>query len=174
MDKTVTGDRLLESINVDILREIPLFGGISDDALRFLLQRAEAVSVPAGRLFFREHDRGDAMFVLTAGKVTILKQSAEQDYPLLEIEPGGCFGEMALIDFYPRSASALAKEDCTALRLSLTTLHQLYAADLKQFTLIQMNMGREVSRRLRETSEQLFQERVKHAHWQDGDTLYSA
>ena len=40
------------------------------------------------------------------------------------------------------------------------SLHQVYEQDLKQFTLIQMNMGREVSRRLRDTDNQLFRARM--------------
>jgi hypothetical protein len=47
-------------------------------------------------------------------------------------------------------------EDCTAIRLSAANLYRVYERDLKQFALIQMNMGREVTRRLRETDNQLF------------------
>jgi FAD/FMN-containing dehydrogenase len=45
-------------------------------------------------------------------------------------------------------------------RLSAANLHQIYAQDLKQFALIQMNMGREVSRRLRESDNRLFSARM--------------
>jgi CRP/FNR family transcriptional regulator, cyclic AMP receptor protein len=58
---------------------------------------------------------------------------------------------MAVMDLLPRSASIRAVEHCTALRLSAASLYQVYEHDLKQFALIQMNMGQEVSRRLRET-----------------------
>ena len=64
------------------------------------------------------------------------------------------------MDLLPRSASVRAIEDCTAIRLSATNLHQIYARDLKQFALIQMNMGREVSRRLRESDNRLFSARM--------------
>jgi CRP-like cAMP-binding protein len=67
---------------------------------------------------------------------------------------------MAVMDLFPRSASVSAVEDCTAIRLSAANLHQIYARDLKQFTLIQMNMGREVSRRLREADNRLFRARM--------------
>ena len=53
------------------------------------------------------------------------------------------------MDLLPRSASVRAVEDCTAIRLSAANLYQVYEQDLKQFALIQMNMGREVTRRLR-------------------------
>jgi CRP-like cAMP-binding protein len=72
------------------------------------------------------------------------------------MQAGDCFGEMAVIDHCPRSASVRAVEDCRAIRISAADLYQVYAQDLKQFTLIQMNMGREVCRRLRAADGRLF------------------
>ena len=69
---------------------------------------------------------------------------------------GDCFGEMALIDLFPRSASALAVERCEALAITPSVLHQIYQHDLEQFTMLQMNLGRELSRRLRRIDDLLF------------------
>ncbi len=60
------------------------------------------------------------------------------------------------MDLGARSASVRALEDCTAIRISAANLYKVYAQDLKQFALIQMNMGREVCRRLREADRRLF------------------
>jgi CRP-like cAMP-binding protein len=62
---------------------------------------------------------------------------------------------MSLIDFSPRSASVRAVEDCTALQISAACISQIYEKDLEQFAMIEMNMGREVSRRLRESDAAL-------------------
>ena len=88
----------------------------------------------------------------------MLKSWHGQEYLLGILKEGDCFGEMAVMDLCPRSASVRAVEDCTAIRLSAANLHQVYEQDLKQFTLIQMNMGREVTRRLREADNRLFAE----------------
>jgi CRP-like cAMP-binding protein len=79
---------------------------------------------------------------------------------------------MALIDHCPRSASVRAVEDCSAIQISAANLYRLYAQDLKQFALIQMNMGREVCRRLREADNMLFgvklttpHESIEHVFW---------
>ena len=100
------------------------------------------------------------MFVLEAGKVAVLKSWRGQEYLLRILKEGDCFGEMAVMDLLPRSASIRAVEDCTAIRLSAASLYKIYEHDIKQFALIQMNMGREVSRRLRETDNQLFGARM--------------
>jgi CRP-like cAMP-binding protein len=60
------------------------------------------------------------------------------------------------MDLFPRSASVLAVEPCTALQLTSDSFYQLYGEDLGQFALIQMNLGREVSRRLRAADERWF------------------
>jgi CRP/FNR family cyclic AMP-dependent transcriptional regulator len=100
------------------------------------------------------------MFVLEAGKAAVLKSWRGQDYLLRTLKEGDCFGEMAVMDLCPRSASVRAVEDCTAIRISAANLYQVYAQDLKQFALIQMNMGREVCRRLRESDNRRFSARM--------------
>jgi len=60
----------------------------------------------------------------------------------------------------PRSASVRAIDDCRAIQLSAASLYQVYEKDLEQFAMIQMNMGREVSRRLREADERLFRAKM--------------
>jgi CRP-like cAMP-binding protein len=102
------------------------------------------VFVPVNNFFFREHDEADSMFVLEAGKADVLKSWGGQQHLLRNLKEGDCFGEMALMNLCPRSASVRAAEDCTALRVSAANLYQVYARDLKQFALIQMNMSREV------------------------------
>ena len=78
-----------------------------------------------------------------------------QNLQLRQLMRSDCFGEMTLIDLNPRSASVLALEPCLALELSNQTLLLLYETHLEQFALIQMNLLREVSRRLRYLDERL-------------------
>ena len=146
----------MQEARIELLQRMPIFGGIRADTLQFLLGLCPIVSVPANEFFFRAHEQGDSMFVLEIGKAAVLKSWHGQDYLLQTLKEGDCFGEMALMDRYPRSASVRAVEDCTAIRISAANLYKVYAQDLKQFALIQMNMGREVCRRLREADNRLF------------------
>ena len=141
---------------IKLLQRMPIFGGIQTDILQFLLIFCPVVSVPIDEFFFREHDQGDSLFVLETGKAAVLKSWRGQDHLIQSLRAGDCFGEMAVMDHCPRSASVRAAEDCTAIRISAANLYRVYGQDLKQFALMQMNMGREVSRRLREANSRLF------------------
>jgi CRP-like cAMP-binding protein len=150
----------MQEARIELLQRMPIFGGIRGDILQFLLGLCPVVSVPKSEFFFREHDQADSMFVLEAGKAAVLKSWSGEDYLLRTLKEGDCFGEMAVMDLCPRSASVRAVEDCAAIRISAVNLYQVYAKDLKQFTLVQMNMGREVCRRLRESDNRLFSARM--------------
>jgi CRP/FNR family transcriptional regulator, cyclic AMP receptor protein len=145
----------MQEARIELLQRMPVFGGIRADVLQFLLRLCPVVSVPTNEFFFREHDQADSMFVLEAGKAAVLKSWGRQEYLFRILKDGDCFGEMAVMDLFPRSASVRAVEDCTAIRLSAANLYQVYAHDLEQFALIQMNIGREVCRRLRESDNRL-------------------
>lgn len=145
----------MEAERIARLQQTPVFGGLSADALERLVAASRPVDMAAGGLFMREGELGDKVYVLEQGRVAVLKSVGNEQLLLKELGPGDCFGEMALLDISPRSASIRALEDCRALEIPGAALYQLYEHDLEQFSLLSLNMGREVSRRLRETERLL-------------------
>lgn len=153
-------DDRMDSQHLERLQRTPIFGALRADALEFLLARTRIVAVRAGGWFFREGEPARSMYVLEAGRAVVLKGWQGAELEMRTLEPGDCFGEMALMDLFPRSASIRALDDCTAIELTPDDLLRLYDHDLEQFTLVQMNIGREVCRRLRATDELLFRIRM--------------
>lgn len=139
------------------LESIPIFGGLASQTIALLRRRAEPTEITEDAYFFREGELGSCLFVLESGRVAIERSRDGISVLLAELGPGDCFGEMALVAITPRSASARALADCRALRLANATLLELAAADLEQFTLLQMNLGREIARRLRLADDLLFE-----------------
>ena len=146
----------MDAMRMELLQQMPIFGGIAEGALRFLLEPVPSIGVAAGEFFFRERDPADCMYVLQSGRVAVLKDWAGRELLLRELGSGDCFGEMALLDLFPRSASVRALDDCRAMALTPGHLMRLFERDAEQFAMIQMNIGREMSRRLRVSDEQLF------------------
>jgi CRP-like cAMP-binding protein len=146
---------------IRLLRDTPIFGGVTDEVLAFLLDRVSEVVARKGEFFCQEGDDGVSAFVLERGSVSILKKWEGKSYLLRHLHAGDCFGEVALMDFCRRSASVLADEDCVAIELSTRDLRQVASKDLEQFAMIYMNMGRELCRRLRAADERLFRAKVE-------------
>ena len=145
---------------VAMLERIAVFGAMREDALQLLLEHAHEVVVQRGSWFFHEADAADSMFVLQSGRVSVIKGWQGRSVLLGKLAAGDCFGEMALMDLMPRSASVRADEDCRAIEFSAGDLLVLFEHDVEQFALIQMNLAREVCRRLRATDELLFRARM--------------
>lgn len=137
------------------LQQTAVFGALRADTLEFLVAESQVAEVPAGAFFMHEGDLGDTVYVLESGWVEVLKSVNGGSRVLKELGPGDCFGEMALLEISPRSATVRALEDCRALEIPAGALFKLYEHDLEQFTVLTLNMGREVSRRLRETERLL-------------------
>ncbi len=142
---------------LQMLQDMAIFGGLENASLQFLLDRAQQRVLEAGDCFFHEGEPAGSMFVLDSGHAEVLKEWEGEVHRLRELEQGDCFGEVALLDMLPRSATVCALDTCIALEIPRTALYELYQDNLEQFTLIMMNMAREVSRRLRDADMRLFQ-----------------
>jgi CRP/FNR family transcriptional regulator, cyclic AMP receptor protein len=147
----------LLAIRIELLQQMPIFGAVQENALRLLLEPLHSVRRPSGAYFFREQDPAHSMFVLESGRVAVVRQWQGREMELRVLGPGDCFGEMALLDLFPRSAAVRALEDCVAIELAPADLLRVFEYDAEQFALIQMNIGREMCRRLRATDEMLFE-----------------
>jgi CRP/FNR family cyclic AMP-dependent transcriptional regulator len=112
----------------DLLGSTQLFGGLDSEALRHLAVRVFERSYKKGQLIFYQGDPGDALFVVVEGLVKVFVPSEEGDeMVLITLSPPEVFGEVALIDGGPRSASAEALEPTTVLMLTREVLLEVLA-----------------------------------------------
>jgi CRP/FNR family cyclic AMP-dependent transcriptional regulator len=151
----------MDAGRIEALRSTAMFGAVKEDVIVFVLEHAESRHVEAGEFFFRQSDEGRSAFLLESGSVSILKEWAGESEHLRRLGVGDCFGEVALLDFGPRSASVVADTPCQALEISAPLLRLVGKSDPAQFALIYMNLGRELSRRLRDADERLFRSHVE-------------
>lgn len=91
-----------------VLREVSLFEGLPEEDLRKLAGIARGATAEEGEVLFEEGEAGDAFYVVLDGAVEILKEAVEGSEKLAVRRDGEGFGEMALIDDSPRSATARA------------------------------------------------------------------
>ncbi|HEU5330418.1 MAG TPA: Crp/Fnr family transcriptional regulator [Thermomicrobiales bacterium] len=107
--------------NPDLLRGVPLLAVLPDDELDRLAQRARPRQYRAGTIIFHRDDPGAALHIITAGLVKLVLTSLEgREVTVGILRPGDFFGELALLDGGPRSASAIALDAVETLTLDRT------------------------------------------------------
>jgi CRP/FNR family cyclic AMP-dependent transcriptional regulator len=132
------------------LRNIGLFGALSDDVLVFLATMLTVVKPSIGETIFREGDEANAMYVVLAGEMEVTKKSrGAVDARVAVLGPGDWFGEMSIVDIQPRSATVRALAPGRLIRVSAADLDSLYRHDVRSYAIIVLNLARELSRRLR-------------------------
>ena len=103
----------------ELLRRAPLFAGLRPDALDGLAAQLRRHTFKRGTMIFHKDQTGDALYVIESGRVRIFLPTESGTELTVEVSgPGDVFGELALLDGRPRSASAETLEDTTAFTLT--------------------------------------------------------
>lgn len=137
----LTVDRLL------FVRKVPIFQELRDDFLVRLASIMEELRFPAKHTIFTQGEEGRSLYILVSGRVRVHIGNRE----LARLDQGACFGEMAVLDAEPRSASVTTLEQCECLML---TQQQLYEA-IEETPGIAVNIIRLLSRRIRELNQKI-------------------
>jgi len=144
------GDPALTDLGPTGLRNIGLFGALPDTALEHLATHLQVLDLDPGTYVFREGEQGSCMYVVLQGDMEVLKKAKSgTDIRVAVLGPGDWFGEMAVIDVQARSATVLSASPSRLIKIAAPDFDRLYRFDVKAYTLIVLNIAREMSRRLR-------------------------
>jgi CRP-like cAMP-binding protein len=137
----------------NFLRSHPVFSSLSEEELAHLLQDevSQERICPQGSIILRGGETGDSMFLLRSGSVQVtLGGAGEPRFSLATIQAGEIFGEMAVLERRPRSATVLAREECLLLEIAGEEIRQLMEAHLD----MQVKMYTIIRDRLKQASQQ--------------------
>lgn len=108
------------------LQRVALFNGISRREFGTLFQALVARQYQVGEVLCREGDVGRALFILESGEVEVSRRGPDGEArKVATLKAGDYFGEMALIDEQPRTATVAATEEVRVYLLYKTELEQL-------------------------------------------------
>lgn len=131
----------------DTLARVDLFSNLDKKELQALGSSCQERKYSAGTTLFSQGDTGVGLYILTGGKVRIIQavnpDRAEEE--IATVGTGDVLGEMALLDDLPRSATAIAVEDVTALLLPVWE----FRSTLQSHPTIALKLLSVLSRRLR-------------------------
>lgn len=134
--------------------KIPIFAGLSPDALNFITSKSREQSTRAGDTVLREGEVGNKMFVIRSGVVRVWKGNrGGTEIEIARLQPGDFFGEMCILETLSRAANVEAVTDAVLCSLSSIAFYQFYQAMPEQYSILILNIARDLSRRLRRLDE---------------------
>ncbi len=140
----------------EALGKIDIFRELHAEGIERLAAVCAEESYRVGEIIFKEGDIGDKLYLILEGRVRISRDvSGMGEEALAVLGPGAAFGEMSLIDDFPRSADARVHERCRLLVLTKSALEDLLFLDKDLAYEILWNFVRILSARLRETNDKM-------------------
>jgi CRP-like cAMP-binding protein len=114
----------------ETLAGIPFFSGLDAESLERIGRGLRTRRFRRSEVIFHQGDPGDALFIVMSGAIKIMLPSDTGDEAILAtLRPGDVFGELALLDGAPRSATAVALEPTETLILPRLQFRELLATE---------------------------------------------
>ncbi len=134
-----------------ILSQVAVLAPLSAEQLDMLADLTDLCEFPPGAMLIEEGTPGESFFIIEKGTVLITKQLGNMELIIARRGPGSVLGEMALIEDTVRSATVRAETSVRALRISREGLEYMLSSSF----VVTLDVIREMSRRLRETDQQM-------------------
>jgi CRP-like cAMP-binding protein len=138
-------------IDPSTLQKYSLFGGLLPVQIERILPLMGQESYEPGDDVIVEGVPNDKVRFILDGRVAVVKKGII----LSEFGEGDAFGEMEVLDVMPSVATIKALATTKVISISNRTLREIYKIDVKTFSLIIMNLARDLSRRLRRMDERV-------------------
>jgi len=147
---------VLSGSDIDFVRGLSVFAGMSEDAVRCIGAHANRLDLAGGEIVLREGEPAKEMLVVMSGALEVVKRNkAGVEACIATLGPGEVAGEMSLIDIQPRSAELRAQGPTAVIVLGHGDIAAVYREDQKSYTLLVLNIAREISLRLRRLDQLL-------------------
>jgi len=133
---------------LDHLARVPLFSACSKKELQTIARASDEVRVPAGKVLVEEGRPGHEFFLILDGKASVKRGKKK----IADLGPGQYFGEMALLDRGPRSATVVADTDMDVLVLG----QREFAGVIDEVPTMAHKLLTTMAQRLRESDAKAF------------------
>jgi len=140
------------SVSTLLLRNVPLFATLPDSQLALLTSVVSRRAFPRGTTVIAAGDSTDSLYVVISGRLKVMMSDDEgREVILSMLGPSEYFGEMALIDDSPRSASVITLEACELLVLAKRDFKKCVAENFE----MSMTLMRGLVKRLRDADQKI-------------------
>jgi CRP-like cAMP-binding protein len=138
-------------VKASALQKYSLFGGMMEEQIESIIPFMQEEKFNCDDFIITEGKPNDKIYFLIEGQVSVTKR----DIQLSRFGEGEAFGEMEVLDVMPAIAAIKALSPVTVMSISNKSLREIYKIDVRTFSLLIMNLARDLSRRLRKMDEKL-------------------
>jgi CRP/FNR family transcriptional regulator, cyclic AMP receptor protein len=137
---------------VQLIRAVPIFSELDDSEVKKIAEIGINRKYTKNGIIFLEEEEGAALFIITSGRVKVVRTDDQGKEVILSIlGEGDFFGEMAILDGLPRSATVVSIDDSELFMIHRRDFLQL----IEKSPQVAVSLLRELTRRLRKSDEQI-------------------
>jgi len=139
-------------LDTSLLAKVPLFHGLDADNLNAIANQAVSQQYPKNSILVYEGEEPDALYIIVSGKAKVYVSDEDgKELVLDSLGPGEFFGELALIDGAPRSATVMTTDKSTLLKIN----QKDFSSYLQNTPGVALNVLKELARRVRGVNEHI-------------------
>ena len=140
------------------LKQVPFFAHLDEDGLEELVVTGHRRTFAAHQTVFEEGDEADGMYVILTGRARLVRRDADgREWPVATFEPGSFFGELALLERRPRSATVITLEGGDFFLVEQAEFMSCLAHTSPE---VVVRVVAAISRMVRDATERLWQEQL--------------
>ena len=144
----------------NLLKKTLLFAPLKDEeveAAAGITTSKKPIVFLTGTVIFKEGEDDQMLYIVCKGRIRIISQIGEYKIPICDLGEGTFFGEMALLEKAPRSATAIAVEDSELLLISRANFFRFLESDTRTAARLLYNLTKLLSARIRASNKRLKQ-----------------
>lgn len=160
--RQISAADVMSKIDAETLQGGSIFGALSAEAARYLLEEGKLYQVDSGDLLFEPGDPGNSFFVVCQGSVEFLKHHQGEYRYTRTADFGEEMGFVAMIGLHNRVGKAVVREDGIVLEISSALFSSLHDRFPYDFGVLMFNLARDMARVIRKLGDVLVEHAIKY------------
>jgi len=145
--------KMAEEVLLPILRNVTIFSGLTENEISSIARSCDIMNAAVGDVLLEEGKAATEIFIILQGRINLVLNMHDNPLKIFDFGAGYCIGEASVIGIQNHSASAVVLEEASLMILSRKVLMDIFETNSRLFSLLILNIAREIARRLHHTDE---------------------
>jgi len=145
--------KMADEVLLPILRNVTIFSGLTESEICDISRNCDIMDAAVGDVLLEEGKAATEIFIILQGRINLVLNMHDNPLKIFDFGSGNCIGEASVIGIQNHSASAVVTEESSLMILSRKVLMDIFETNNRLFSLLILNIAREIARRLHHTDE---------------------